>query len=36
MKALEDIWNIGTEEDHRETLEYLADALGPERLRLDR
>jgi uncharacterized protein (UPF0147 family) len=36
IKALDDIWNIGTEEDHRQALEYLAEALGPERFRLDR
>jgi hypothetical protein len=35
MKALETVGEIGTEEDQRETLEFLAEAFGPERFRLD-
>jgi hypothetical protein len=34
MKALEDIAKIGTQEEQRETLEFLAEAFGPERFRL--
>lgn len=34
IKALDEIANIGTEEEQRETLEFLAEAFGPERFRL--
>jgi hypothetical protein len=35
-EGLRAIGEIGTEEEQRETLEFLAEALGPNKLRLDR
>lgn len=35
IEGLKALGEIGTEEEQRETLEFLAEALGPERFRLD-
>jgi hypothetical protein len=36
IEGLKALGEIGTPEEQQETLEFLAEALGPHRLRLDR
>jgi hypothetical protein len=36
IAGLKALGEIGTPEEQRETLEFLAEALGPDKLRLDR